>query len=60
MPVARESVVAGTGHGDWLADQVQLSERGHVVHEILLSRGDLWRIEALDLRYEWLALDDRT
>jgi len=44
------------GHGDWLVDEVHLSERGYVGHEILFSRGARWRIEAFDLRYEWLSL----
>lgn len=45
------------GHGDWLVDEVRLSERGLVVHEILFSRGAHWQIEASDLHYEWLPLE---
>jgi hypothetical protein len=44
------------GHGDWLADEVRVSDRGLVLHEILFSRGATWMIEAVDLRYEWLSL----
>jgi hypothetical protein len=44
------------GHRDWLVDEIRLSDRGLVVHEILFSRGALWTIEAADLRYEWLSL----
>jgi hypothetical protein len=46
----------GVGHGDWLVDEVGLTDDGLVVHHILLSRGAQWRIEAADLTYEWLAL----
>jgi hypothetical protein len=47
------------GHGDWLADELSLSDDGFVVHEILFSRGAHWRIEASDIRYEWLPLETR-
>ncbi|PYV06492.1 MAG: hypothetical protein DMG10_01680 [Acidobacteria bacterium] len=53
-PLEFETPPASVGHGDWLADEVQLSERGYVMHQIRFSRGALWRIEALDLRYEWV------
>lgn len=45
------------GHGDWLIDEVGLSENGLVVHEILFSRGARWRIESSDLHYEWLPFE---
>jgi hypothetical protein len=41
------------GHGDWLNDEIRLSERGLVVHEIEFSRGSRWLIEAEDITYEW-------
>ena len=41
------------GHGDWLTDEVRLSERGHVVHEIEFSRGSRWLIECGNIIYRW-------
>jgi hypothetical protein len=35
----------GAGHGDWLIDDIGLSERGLVLHSILFSRGSRWTIE---------------
>ena len=43
-------------HGDWLVDEVRLSERGHILHEIEFSSGSHWIIECHDLRYAWLPL----
>jgi hypothetical protein len=43
----------GVGHGDWLTDEIRLSERGMVLHEIEFSRGSRWLIEAMDIQYEW-------
>lgn len=44
------------GHGDWLTDEVRLSERGYVLHEIEFSRGSRWIIECGDIYYRWQAL----
>jgi hypothetical protein len=41
------------GHGDWLTDEIRLSDRGMVLHEIEFSRGSRWLIEAEDITYEW-------
>lgn len=41
------------GHGDWLTDEVRLSERGLVIHEIEFSRGSRWLIECVDIVYQW-------
>jgi hypothetical protein len=59
VPPEFEMPPLNVGHGDWLVDEVRLSDRGLIVHEILLSRGSLWAIEATDLRYEWLPLTER-
>ena len=53
-PAEFEMPPYGVGHGDWLADEVQLVEPGMVSHEILFSRGAQWRIESSDLLYEWI------
>ena len=51
-----QGVTAGEGHGDWLYDEIRLSERGRVLHEIEWSRGGLWLIECGDVAYEWVPL----
>jgi hypothetical protein len=44
------------GHGDWLVDEIRLSERGHVMHEIRFSTGALWAIESLNVQCQWRQL----
>ena len=41
------------GHGDWLVDEVRLSENGFVLPEVLLSNDSRWLIEAKDISCEW-------
>jgi hypothetical protein len=48
-----ESPKARAGHGDWLVDEVRLSENGFVLHEVLLSNDNRWVIEAKDISCEW-------
>lgn len=40
-------------HGDWLYDEVRLSPRGNVEHEIEWSGGSNWVIESKDIAYVW-------
>jgi len=47
----------GSGHGDWLYDEIRLSARGYVLHEIEWSRGSRWLIESGDVAYKWSPLD---
>jgi hypothetical protein len=42
------------GHGDWLIDEVRLSDRGFMLHEIEFSRGTKWLVECIDFDYEWI------
>ena len=42
----------GNGHGDWLGDELRLSTRGSVLHEIEFRHGSRWIIECEDI--EWL------
>jgi hypothetical protein len=42
-------VTDGSGHGDWLYDEVRLSEQGRVLHEVEWSHGGLWLIECGDV-----------
>jgi len=51
------SVADGPGLGDWLYDEIRLSERGHILHEVEWSRGGLWLIECGDIAYEWVPLE---
>jgi hypothetical protein len=46
----------GSGHRDWLYDEVRLSERGCVLHEVEWSGGGLWLIECGDITYKWTPL----
>lgn len=39
------------GHGDWLIDEVRLSDRQLVVHEILFASDARWVIECADIHY---------
>ena len=39
------------GHGDWLFDEVRLSESGNVLHEIVFSSGAQWTIECASLEH---------
>lgn len=41
------------GHGDWLTDELTLSDDGHVIHEIQFVVGK-WIIESANVMYRWL------
>jgi hypothetical protein len=40
-------------HGDWLIDEIRLSETGQVIHEIRFERAT-WLIVCEDLSYKWI------
>lgn len=42
------------GHGDWLIDEVRLSDNNLVLHEILFSSGSRWVIESHDIQFHWI------
>jgi hypothetical protein len=45
------------GHRDWRYDELRLSDRGHLVHEIEwwgLRSTSTWLIEAFDLEFRWI------
>jgi hypothetical protein len=50
-------ITHGSGHGDWLYDEIRLSEQGRVLHEIEWSSGGLWLIECGDVICKWMPLD---
>jgi hypothetical protein len=41
------------GHDDWLVDEVRLSEKKQVEHEILFVSGSRWLVECADIRFGW-------
>lgn len=47
------------GHGDWLIDEVRLSQDGLVLHEIWFEQGK-WLIECRDIVYQWKPFDVTT
>ncbi len=48
-----ESPKTPSGHGDWLIDEIRLSDNGFVLHEVLLRNNSRWLIEAKDISCEW-------
>lgn len=42
------------GHGDWLIDELRLSDNGLVVHEIVFSNNARWLIECSDMHFDWI------
>ena len=47
------------GHCDWRFDELRISDRGNVIHEIEWAddqKTGLWIIEASDLEYRWAPL----
>ena len=51
MEISR-SADAIDGHGEWLIDEIRLSEDAKVIHEVEFIRGR-WIIECDDLAYTW-------
>lgn len=48
-----EGLKARACHGEWLIDELRLSESGLVLHEVLFSNNSRWLIEARDISCEW-------
>ncbi len=40
-------------HGDWLVDEIRLSEAGLVEHEVRFSTRSRWLIECADIEHGW-------
>jgi hypothetical protein len=40
-------------HGDWLFDEVRLSDKNLVLHEVEFASGEYWLIECEDIKFEW-------
>jgi hypothetical protein len=56
QPHANQQASRNVGHGDWLIDEVRLSENHLVLHEILFRDRGRWLIEASDILWEWKPL----
>ena len=46
-------------HEDWMADEISLSSKGNVVHEIHFSSGCIWRIEAQRVAYSFTPISEK-
>jgi hypothetical protein len=51
--LSSDSAPLRNGHGDWLIDEVRLSESGLAIHEVEFASGARWLIECADLQYQW-------
>jgi len=47
-------IIGNAGHGNWLADEIRLSEKNMVHHEVLFSNGSRWLIESKDIQTRWV------
>lgn len=54
--IITQPIPTNGGHGDWLIDEIRLSERGNVLHEIVFSHESHWIIECSDIEYRWMPL----
>ena len=56
-PLNNQMSALSIGHGDWLIDEVRLSDKGQVLHEVIFSTGTHWLIECGDIIYSTDALN---
>jgi hypothetical protein len=49
----------GNGHGDWLYDEIRLSENNLVLHEIEWWLSASWLIECEDIIYKWIPFENQ-
>lgn len=45
--------IVNIGHGDWLLDEIMMSDNNKVLHDILLSNESRIQIESDDISYLW-------
>jgi hypothetical protein len=50
----RSTAPDNKGHGDWLIDEIRLSEGNLVLHEIAFWSGSHWLIECRDIKSTWI------
>lgn len=53
-----DSVFKVKAHGDWIIDEIRLSEQEWLVHEIEFWLKGKWYIECEDIYYEWLPFEN--
>jgi hypothetical protein len=51
-----DAVKGSGGHGDWIIDEITMSDTHFIHHEILLSEATL-SVDCTDLQYHWTATD---
>ena len=51
LQLTRADSSSDIGHGDWLVDELRLSESGLVIHEVVFSTGARWFIECRNICY---------
>jgi hypothetical protein len=44
---------SNVAHGDWMIDEILLTQSGMVSHEILFLESGVWKIVCRDLTYRW-------
>jgi hypothetical protein len=48
-----QAVELAEGFGDWLYDELRLSDKGNQLHEIEWGSGARWLIESDDVEFYW-------
>jgi hypothetical protein len=54
------SNTAVNSHGDWLIDEIRLTESRSLIHEIKLWKDGNWQIECSNIRFKWIPLGDQS
>lgn len=47
-----------TWHGDWMSDEIRLTEDGNVIHEVEFQVDGRWKIFFTDIEYKWTPFDE--
>jgi len=56
VDVATDKPPTESGHGNWVVDEVRVSESGLVLHEVEFSSNSRWLIECREFSYAWKPL----
>jgi hypothetical protein len=54
------SNTAVNSHGDWLIDEIRLTESRSLIHEIKFWKDGNWQIECSNIRFKWIPLGDQS
>ena len=49
----------GDGHGDWLIDEILVTDDGFVVHDIEFDNDNRWTICCEDIEYKWIPFEGK-